>query len=84
VWVRDVATILRRAGERGARTVTEPTPFYGEVTLGRMLDPWQNIWWLYAPAPGQPDPEPHWEGGSDDVFATLDRTLRELGHHQSH
>ena len=23
-------------------------------TLGRILDPWQNIWWLWAPAPGQP------------------------------
>jgi PhnB protein len=79
VWVRDVATVLRRAGDRGARTVTEPTPFYGETTLARMLDRWQNIWWLYAPAPGQPDPKPHWEGGSDEVFTTLDGALRALG-----
>lgn len=46
----------------GATTVTEPTPFCGQVTLGGMLDDWQNIWWLWAPAPGQPDPRPRWEG----------------------
>ena len=78
VWVRDVATVLRRAGGRGARPITPATPFYREVTLGRMLDRWQNIWWLYAPAPGQPDPKPHWDGGSDVVYTTLDTALREM------
>jgi PhnB protein len=33
-----MATVLGRATTRGAVTVTEPTPFYGETTLGRMLD----------------------------------------------
>jgi PhnB protein len=84
VWVRDVATVLDRAGDRGARTVTKPTPFYGGVTLGRLIDRWDNLWWLYAPAPGQSDPEPHWEGGSNEIITTLDKALRELGHHQSH
>lgn len=78
VWVRDVAAVLARATERGATTVTEPTPFYGSITLGRMLDPWQNIWWLWAPAPGQPDPKPHWDGGEDTVFGTLDSALKKL------
>ncbi|MEU8661097.1 VOC family protein [Actinoplanes philippinensis] len=78
VWVSDIAEVLGQAAGRGAVTVTEPTPFYGETTLARMLDPWQNLWWLYSPAPGQADPEPDWEGGSDPVFATLDRTLRSL------
>lgn len=74
VWVRDVAVVLDRAAARGATTVTEPIPFYGETTLGRMLDPWQNLWWLWAPAPGQPDPT----GGDDTMFRTLDETLRSL------
>jgi PhnB protein len=78
VWVRDVATVLQRATARGATTVTEPTPFYGETTLGRILDPWQNIWWLWAPAPGRPDPTPHWDGGSTTIFSTLDDALRSL------
>jgi PhnB protein len=78
VWVSDVAAVLRRATDRGAETVTPPTPFYGERTLGRMLDPWRNVWWLWAPAPGQADPRPHWEGGSDTVFATLDKAMRGL------
>ncbi|GAB2570450.1 hypothetical protein Aab01nite_06030 [Paractinoplanes abujensis] len=79
VWVTDVATVQKRAAERGARIVTEPTPFYGETTVGRMLDPWQNLWWLYAPAPGQPDPAPHWDDeGGDTIFTTLDAALRTL------
>ena len=78
VWVEDTAEVLRRAVERGATTVTEPTPFYGECTLARMLDPWENVWWLWSPAPGQPDPVPHWEGGSDVIFTTIDRTMRSL------
>lgn len=75
-WVQDVATVLERATARGATTITEPTPFYGETTLARMLDPWQNIWWLWMPAPGQPDPVPSWDGGPDTIFATLDEVLR--------
>lgn len=76
VWVTDSAAVLERAGAVGATTVTEPTPFYGETTLARMLDPWRNLWWLYQPAPGQADPAPSWEGGPDTVFATLDEALR--------
>ena len=78
VWVRDVATVLERATARGATTVTEPTPFYGETTLARMLDPWHNLWWLWAPAPGQPDPAPDRDGEPNTIFGTLDRTLRAL------
>ncbi|MFC6022068.1 VOC family protein [Plantactinospora solaniradicis] len=78
VWVHDVATVLQRAKAHGATTITEPTPFYGESTLGRMLDPWRNIWWLWAPAPGQPDPTPNWDGGPDAIFSTLDDALKSL------
>jgi PhnB protein len=56
--------------------LTGAVPFYGERTLGRLLDPWNTLWWLYAPAPGRPDPLPHWDGGSDVVFRSLDETLR--------
>ena len=78
VWVNNATAALARAAARGATTVTEPTPFYGETTLARMIDPWQNIWWLYQPTPGQADPTPAWEGGSDTVFATLDKALKSL------
>jgi hypothetical protein len=59
--------------------ITPPTPFYGELTLARLEDPWQNLWWLYQPTPGQADPLPVWEGGSDVVFRTLDEHLRVPG-----
>jgi PhnB protein len=79
IWVRDAAEALDRAVARGATTVTAPIPFYGESTLARVLDPWGNLWWLWSPAPGQPDPAPPWEGGDDTMLATLDRTLKTLG-----
>ena len=50
-----------------------------DAMLVRMLDGLGNLCWLYAPAPGQPDPTPSWEGGSDEVFSTLDEALRGLG-----
>jgi PhnB protein len=78
VWVDDVTATLDAAVARGARVVTPATPFYGETTLGRMRDPWGGLWWLYAPAPGQPDPTPAWEGGSDVVFRTVDEELRSI------
>ncbi|BBF99018.1 MULTISPECIES: VOC family protein [Pseudonocardia] len=79
VWVRDVAAVLERGVTRGASVVTEPHPFWGETTLGRMLDPWQNLWWLWAPAPGQADPGYPVDEGADPVFATVDRALRAMG-----
>lgn len=76
VWVRDVAAVLSTANDHGATTITEPIAFYGETTLGRMLDRWGNIWWLWAPAVGQPDPEDE----SNLIFSTLDQTMRSLAH----
>ncbi len=76
VWVCDSDEILRRAAARGAAVITQPTPFYGEITLARLRDPWGNLWWLYQPAPGQPDPVPTWEGGSSEVFDTIDAAMR--------
>jgi len=76
VWVADAQTVLDAGVERGATVVTPVTPFYGETNLGRMLDPFGNLWWLYAPAPGQADPVPAWEGGSDVVFRTIDEAMK--------
>ena len=76
VWVADVQATLDAGAEYGAEVVTPATPFYGETTLGRMLDPFGNLWWLFAPAPGQADPEPSWEGGSDVVFSTIDEQMK--------
>ena len=76
VWVSDAEEVVTRAVGRGASVVTPPTPFYGSVTLARMEDPWGNLWWLYQRVPGQPDPTPSWEGGSDVVFRTLDEHMR--------
>jgi len=78
IWVADAEAVLARAVERGGVVVTPPTPFYGSVTLARIMDPWGNLWWLYQPVPGQADPLPAWEGGSDVVFRTLDEHMRAI------
>ncbi|WP_051393052.1 VOC family protein [Glycomyces arizonensis] len=76
IWIGDIETVLRRAVDRGSVIVTPPTPFYGSLTLARVEDPWGNLWWVYQPTPGQPDPKPVWEGGSDTVFRTIDEYMR--------
>ncbi|MDT0156706.1 VOC family protein [Microbacterium sp. ARD32] len=76
LWVDDVDAVIERAVKDGSTVVTPPTPFYGALTLARVEDPWGNLWWLYQPVAGQPDPVPSWEGGSDVVFRSLDEHLR--------
>ena len=76
LWVGDLEAVLGRASERGGRIVTPPTPFYGSLNLARMVDPWGDLWWLYQPVPGQPDPQPAWQGGDDTVFRTVDEYFR--------
>lgn len=75
LWVADIENLIVRATDRGALIVTPPAPFYGSLTLARVEDPWGNLWWLYQPVPGQADPTPAWEGGSDTVFRTIDEYM---------
>lgn len=60
IYVDDVADVLTRAVERGARVVTRPTDFFG-TTFSRMIDPWGNLWWVYRHGDA---PELDW--GADD------------------
>ncbi len=78
IWVDDVGATLDDALAQGARIVTPALPFFGQVTLGRMVDRWDNLWWLYSPAAGQPDPLAPWEGGDDTMFRTIDAEMRSL------
>ena len=76
VWVDDVAATLDDATAAGAKIVTPAIPFWAETMIGRMVDPWENLWWLFSPAPGQPDPLAPWEGGDSTVFDTIDAEMR--------
>ena len=46
IYVGDLADVLARAAERGARIITRPTDFFG-TAFSRMADPWGNLWWVY-------------------------------------
>jgi len=50
VYVDDPAATLERAAARGARIVTEPTDFWGDV-LSRFADPFGHLWWVYQHNP---------------------------------
>lgn len=46
VYVEDVKETLERSTENGAAIITEPTDYIG-VKFSRILDPHNNIWWIY-------------------------------------
>ncbi|MEU1953658.1 bleomycin resistance protein [Nocardia rhamnosiphila] len=81
VNVADCDEILRRAAARGARIITETTPFYGASSLARFIDPWRNVWWLFGPAI-ENAPEPTWDPDAateeSEIHATICRAMREL------
>ena len=46
IYVADLEVTLAAAQRLGARVVTTPTDFFGDI-LSRVLDPWGNLWWVY-------------------------------------
>lgn len=82
VNVSDPEEVLRRARERGARLITEVSPFYGS-TIARFQDPWHNIWWLFGPS-DEDAPELEWdpdvaaEEDESEVHATICRAMETL------
>lgn len=61
VYVHDAAATIDRARACGARVVTEPTDFFGDI-LARFADPFGNLWWVY-----QHDPASTVWGDGDDT-----------------
>jgi uncharacterized glyoxalase superfamily protein PhnB len=68
VYVEDPAATLERAAAAGARIVTTPTEFWGDV-LARFADPFGHLWWVYKHNP----PTTTWDDGeSTDTGTTSD------------
>ncbi|MEV5070017.1 VOC family protein [Microbacterium sp. LMI12-1-1.1] len=67
VYVVDAAATLERAVQRGARIVTEPTDFWGDV-FSRFADPFGHLWWVYQHTPA----EQEWDAASDTSDASGD------------
>ncbi|MFB7892859.1 VOC family protein [Microbacterium sp. NPDC056044] len=87
VYVSDPSDVLARATARGAHIVTDVSPFYGGYDIARFLDPWRNLWWLFAPRPegaDSPDAEDaeadeSWENADPSpVYTTLLDAMRSL------
>lgn len=47
VHVADDVEVLRRAVERGATVVTEPTELFWGDRVSRFRDPFGNLWWIH-------------------------------------
>lgn len=47
LYVPDDAEVLRRAVERGATVVTEPTELFWGDRVSRFRDPFGNLWWIH-------------------------------------
>ena len=50
--MHDAAATIDRARACGARVVTEPTDFFGDI-LARFADPFGNLWWVYQHDPAR-------------------------------
>jgi PhnB protein len=47
LYVADDAEVLRRAVERGATVITEPTELFWGDRVSRFRDPFGNLWWIH-------------------------------------
>lgn len=84
VYVSDPVETLRSAVDHGATVVTDVSPFYGGYDIARFLDPWHNVWWLFAPADdieaSEEWDESRWEKPVEPgpVYTTLVEAMRNL------
>jgi len=56
LYIADDAEVLRRAVERGAAVVTEPTELFWGDRVSRFRDPFGNLWWIHQRV-AEPTPE---------------------------
>lgn len=86
LYVPSAQAAFARAKEEGATVVTEPTPlFFGEM-VGRLRDPWGNLWWIHerleeldGPSMMQRMHEPQAQRNMQYVQKSLDEALRGEG-----
>lgn len=85
VYVSDSQTVLDRAVTRGATIITPVSAFYGGYSLARFRDPWNNLWWLYAPEAAGSGDRSSQSSGTDwqdsepsRVYTTIMQAMRDL------
>jgi len=88
IYVEDVEKTLKRADELGAKIVTKPTDFYGDI-FSRFVDPWDNLWWVYqhngeisGDKNTKSENDATWDTGSSGlnyIHDTLLETMKRLG-----
>lgn len=85
VYVPDSQAVLDRAVAKGATIITPVSAFYGGYSLARFRDPWNNLWWLYAPDAAESDvrssesSKTDWQNSEPSrIYTTLMQAMRDL------
>jgi uncharacterized glyoxalase superfamily protein PhnB len=47
VYVENAEAVMKKAKDAGATVVTNVTPLFFGEKVGRIRDPWGNIWWIH-------------------------------------
>ena len=47
VYVENAEEVMKRAKDSGATVVTNVTPLFFGEKVGRIRDPWGNVWWVH-------------------------------------
>ena len=47
VYVENAEEVMKRAKDAGATVVTNVTPLFFGEKVGRIRDPWGNVWWVH-------------------------------------
>jgi PhnB protein len=67
LYVADDADVLRRAVERGATVVTQPTELFWGDRVSRFRDPFGNLWWIHQRV-AEPTPDELGRRATDPEF----------------
>lgn len=81
LYLEDADAVFERALVAGATAVTEVREHSFGDRVGRVRDPWGNLWWLQShvrnPSPKEiENPSEEHEQAMQEAMATLDRELR--------
>ena len=84
IYVASIDETIAKAKKYNSEIITQKTAFYGGYNIGRIKDPFGNIWWLYekSDASGQENydkSETSWHDRKPSyVYTTLVEAMRNL------
>lgn len=81
LFVEDGNAAYQQALAAGCTSVTEPTELFWGDRVGRVRDPWGNVWWIQQPGEAL-DPEEMGSRAQDQANLDAMRYVQESLHHE--